>query len=399
MSKFRILIVVFALILSLRIFGGPIEALPQIVSLSFTFILLVYIFCKGDVRLNPNYFLFFGYLCVSTFLSSPNPIFRSWERLFYFVVMLSILSPTFENQAARNIRSSTFKYLSNIFIFAAIGSFFAFFLGINWMSSRYDLEVGHAGHFGGLTNQSMTLAPIAGISCCIFCNKYFDTHRKRYLICSLLCFSVLLISASRGALLATLGGLCVMLFNIFRHKITFYKLVFSSGIFCIALYPIFLIFGSGIIQKSQDTNRDGLFDSRTTKFLARISEIDSSPVIGIGFAAIDPNGNDSFDTQTGTIEPGSSILAIVSMTGTIGLILFLCINFHAFNAVRKSGNHNKSLIMGLLSLFLIHMIVEGYVFAISNPLSIYYWLLIGIAYDSKYERFSFDKKCKLIECA
>lgn len=150
------------------------------------------------------------------------------------------------------------------------------------------------------------------------------------------------------------------------------------------MIPVLINVSGGIIQKSQDSNRSGLFDSRTIKFMARISEIETSPVYGIGFSAINPYGYDSYDKEKGTIEPGSSILAIVSMTGIIGLSLFISINIQAIKKIKKSKSPFKNLILSLITLFLFHMIVEGYVFAISNPLSIYYWLLLGIANDSKF---------------
>lgn len=388
MKWLKYLLLLFAILLSMRAFGGNIPIPSQFVSVIFTIILLIYSIWNNRFGIHSSYLFFFIYLAITIVIANPDPVFKSWDRLAYFSVMLLLIAPIVENQRIRFIRNLLFNYILVIFIFLSIGSFVAYFLGINLMRSDGELDITVAGHFGGLTCQSMTLGPIAGTASCYFLNLFFKQKKKLWVVLAFLSFVTVLMAASRGALIATIGGIFSVVYLRSTDFSSILKKILIVLFIGLVSFPLWEEYTLGVIQKSQDVNRAGMFDSRTTKVTARLAEFESSPIYGVGFASIDPNGIDSFKADTGTIEPGSSLLAIFSMTGIIGFLFVFYLNFQTFKQLRKSNTEERVLYQSIIILFLIHMIIEGYIFSISNPLSIFYWLLLGVSYDTKYEDYS-----------
>lgn len=388
MKGLKILLFLFAIILSMRAFGGNIPMPSQVVSVFLSSILIVYSIWNNKSGICSSYILFFAYIALTIFISAPDPVFKSWERLAYFGIMLLLLAPIIENKKIRLVRKLLFNYVLIIFILLSIGSFIAYFLGLNLMRSDGELDLAVAGNFGGLTCQSMTLGPIAGITSCYFLELFFKNKNRICVVLALVSFVTVLMAASRGALIATIGGILAVIYLGNGNLSSVIKKLLVVLLIGIITLPLWEDYTLGVIQKSQDINRAGMFDSRTTKVTARLAEFESSPIFGIGFASIDPNGIDSYNTKTGTIEPGSSLLAVFSMTGIIGFLLVLYLNLQTIKQLRKSDSTQSILYQSLIILFWIHMIIEGYIFSISNPLSIFYWLLLGVSYDSKYREYS-----------
>ena len=103
---------------------------------------------------------------------------------------------------------------------------------------------------------------------------------------------------------------------------------------------------------------------------------------GVQVAFIIPVTNkDVYNPLTGTIEPGTSWLAVLSMTGIIGFILFLSIFITCFK--QSLSNQYSIQLTGLLAFFAVHLLVEGYVFAASNHVCYMFWLILGCSFDYK----------------
>ncbi|MDP2455208.1 MULTISPECIES: hypothetical protein [unclassified Kaistella] len=87
-----------------------------------------------------------------------------------------------------------------------------------------------------------------------------------------------------------------------------------------------------------------------------------------------------FDSDSGKVEPGSSWLALLSMTGIAGFILIVFIFLSALIYLFK--NKNDYIISGILGslllFFMIHMSAEGYILAAGSLLFFYIWLLLGV---------------------
>ena len=119
-------------------------------------------------------------------------------------------------------------------------------------------------------------------------------------------------------------------------------------------------------------------------FSARIDEIKNHPILGVGFCAAYDEQTEFIETNS-TIEPGSSWLCIASMTGLIGLFFVLGYWRKSISFLRANyyDAESKAVLSGILLLFSIHMIIEGYFLAANSPLFYMIWLTLGVILDSE----------------
>lgn len=149
-------------------------------------------------------------------------------------------------------------------------------------------------------------------------------------------------------------------------------------------FPLWERAADGVIKKQEGNVKAGSqFNSRGSKWDARIEEFAGSPVFGVGFSAQDPDGKDEYDKRNGTIEPGSSWLAVLSMTGAVGFVLIVLMLVFPLFYLRDNPNPFNALLLGLLVFFFLSFIAEGYIFAGGNPLCFIAWLVFGCANDAR----------------
>lgn len=108
--------------------------------------------------------------------------------------------------------------------------------------------------------------------------------------------------------------------------------------------------------------------------------------------------------STGIIEPGSSWLAILSMTGIAGFAFFMTLLFSTVSklyALFKEDNDDWALLhLGILAVFAIHFIAEGYVFSGGGALCFLFWFFFGCAYSYARDNipYSFSSEEIAYEC-
>ena len=320
---------------------------------------------------------------ISLLINNPPFYFRAWQRLGAYTLMLFVISPLVCSYYSTQYRKALFNSFWMFCTLLSIGSFISYFLGINFfVRLGEELEIG-VGTFSGLMSHSMILGPIAGMAT-IFTFIHVVTSRSKirllYSVAAILCLGACLLSASRAAVGSTLAGCIFSLFIIYRKRLTkLYSIILVVVTIGCATFPIWGGITDLVIQKQERNESMGsAFFSRERKFAARLSEFKSSPIIGIGFCTIDPE-YDGVDRSNGQIEPGSSWLAVASMTGTIGFIFFLLIYVKSFLRVTKLKDvYWKGVLCGMLVFFFFHMIVEGYIFAPRSVLSLLFWLIVAI---------------------
>ena len=290
----------------------------------FGLMLIVLMLTKGDVV----YFRVIIFLVICAFsliINNPPAIFKAWNRLGVYVLLLFVVSPMVSNALVNVKRRKILFYIMDVCILLSVLSFFCYFLGINLFVRRGEvLEIG-MGTFSGLMNHSMVLGPISGLSSVVLLSYCLCeiNGRKRilYIAATICCLGSCLFSASRIAVGAVIVGSVFTLYQRFRYSLTKFTTVLLA---VLALGGItFPIWGGAtdlLVQKQQSNIEMGgsLMSSREVKIDARIEEFKSSPIIGIGFATADPS-LDYVNMENGQIEPGSSWLAILSMTGILGL--------------------------------------------------------------------------------
>ena len=140
-----------------------------------------------------------------------------------------------------------------------------------------------------------------------------------------------------------------------------------------------------VMQKYKDNVAEGsAYSSRENLWSARVMEFESSPLIGVGFDAIDLNlssASGGYDKDSGMVESGSSWLIILSMTGLIGAILLFPVLFGTYRKLWFDSSPQATMLLGLLTFFFVHMIAEGYIFYGGSMLAFLLWLTIGVSRD------------------
>lgn len=366
---------------------GPLPFIPWF---HFPFLAMAAIYCvykRG--RWEISMLLLLIYIPIAILIDAPDVVFRSWQRFLLFVLVALFASPLIQNEYAIKLRKQVmFVYLGYCTVIA-IGSFACYFLGVNYMRNQSDGSVinyiGSAGGFGGLTRQSMVLGPISGMATLYMFYRYFQSeqeNKKWYIIAMLSCFVTVFLSSSRSALAATMVGSILILYQSKQNFGRFVKTLLGFGIIVALILSIWGGATAGLAQKQAANEKLGQYGSRTAKWEARMAEFGSNPLTGVGFCAQDPNGNDYYNRITGTVEPGSSWLAILSMTGLIGFILFCNIIRKPLMLFSRERTYDDILGFSLLIFFCVHMIAEGYIFAGGSIFCFFTWLIIGCAYDA-----------------
>ena len=346
--------------------------------LSIGFVLIIREVCN----VNKLFLAYIGYLGFTLLILDPPSIFSPWMRFMLFIGVLIIASPLFQNTFLQLFRRYCLYSILAICIIVSIISFIFFFMGINFMDYTANLDFAEKGGlFGGLANHSIILGIVSGIS---ICTLLYLGITKKWLWLTLLipCIGSLLFSASRGAIGASIAGVIAILIAYGRHsnsrtKIWLLLLIAIPSLAYIANNTSVM---DGIISKSTDRS-SSLIESREDKINYRIEEFKESPIIGIGFSTISTVGGDEIDKRSGRIEPGSSWFSLLSMTGIIGLIFFICIIYRCLKLQISNNSTHSILLIGLIGFFIVSLFSEGYIFAAGSPLCFTLWLLIGNCYD------------------
>lgn len=373
---------------------------------SYCIILLYILFKKKleGLKCDVLLLLFIFSAIVGLIMNSPPSIFRSWERLGAFILLLLCVSPLI--YSIRLFQMRMYLFISSLYVLSllSMASFVCYPLDINYMY-RHDLgylEI-RSGTFSGLFNHSMTLGPASALSV-IF--MLWNCLSKRaiwvkvvYAVCALICFFSCILSASRGAVMACIIGVICLLCIRYRSELgrlfNYSIIVIIVGVFISLNFTDY----TAMLYEKQIGNieKGGTFASREEKWTNRIEEFKSSPLLGVGFASIsldssdaqnyDLKGltNDTF-SQRGVVEPGSSYLAVLSMTGIIGFILLWTSVFKIVFSVYKNRHSFSALCLSILACMLLYYIVEGPILAAGNYFCFIFWLLMGVLQGlSKYK--------------
>lgn len=361
---------------------------PQIPSVAYYAILILYAFyCLTFLRsVNVFFALFLLYVPLELSVMQPNSIFKPWERYVLFALVMVCVSPLLQGNKCQMRRSRIFKIILFSCAFLGVGSFFARFLGINYNYGAYS-QTFTFGTFGGLTTFSMMLGPIAGIGSLYMMALWYKTKKRWYMIGSICCMFAVLFSASRSALMATLAGNVLMLYKMSGTGSRFMKYGVMITLVASVTFPLWGGALDDVIAKNESNIEAGsVFDSRSEKWDARTKEFKDNPLLGVGFASIDPNASDISEStmSSGVVEPGSSWLCIFSMTGLIGALLLFPVFYRAFATAWCGRSEVASVITGVLTFFYVHMFTEGYVLSGGSFLTLCLWLTIGVAHDCKF---------------
>lgn len=280
-------------------------------------------------------------------------------------------------------------------VFAGVSALFCYLLGINYMTRYYGIthaNINTAGVFSGITTHSMMLGPVSAMGLVYLI--YWATKEKIQpkikglsLLGVALSGCAILLSASRISLASALTGIAVVILLRFKYKIIkLIGVILCSIIVLILTFPLYKPIAMPMIEK-QANNLDtgGTFHSREDRWGHRLSEFGSSPMFGIGFSAVDTQYKGEYSASHGFIEPGSSWLAVLSMLGLFGTLpiaYILIVTIVRLKRIYSRSIEDYSiLLLGLLSVFFVHLIAEGYILAGGSFLCYLFWLTLGVSYS------------------
>lgn len=378
MEKFLALVYSIA---AMSIAVGPIHFIPQNVYYGACAICVLFIFLQGGITSNGAFFALYFTMGVSA-LFCEWAVFKSIPRFGLFVMVTIVVSPFIVSDAALRFRAMVFRYMMIMTTVAVTISFFCYFLGINYMTSIKDFE-GRVGIFGGLFIHSMLLGPAAMMSALVFFNAYQTKRDNLSIILFFISAAATILSSSRGAVISLAIPVAYSLFMMRNAEGTKKRIIWLLILVSTAAIPVSDRITAGLRQKQENNeNKGSTFSSRQDKWDYRIAEFKSSPVWGVGFAAIDPESGDEY-FKNGSIEPGSSHLAVLSMTGLLGFVPYIYILLFSFRAVRGDKDAPSRFARCLFIAFMVHGIVEGYALAGGSFLCLCYWMVIGQCVDYK----------------
>ena len=342
----------------------------------------------------------FIYICcmLSILLNDIPAAYLPWFRFALFVIVTVIASPFIQSAFYDKFRINLFKYIHNLLILIIVFSIPAIVLN----------ERSPSGMFTGFTNHSMLLAPISAVSLITLIYYLYLNKFNRILIIILIAFSfiALLLSASRISLVGFVLAMVFFFYRKNRHNMReFAKTGISILAIFILTYPLWNGYMEGIEKKNEaainaETGKANLASSREIMWAQRIKEFKSSPFVGIGFCyAPYAIGTDELsgkvqyvETDTGNIEPGSSWLGVLSMTGLLGFLGIISIWISSFRMcfqMEKKDNLYAIYLSSMMVFWCVHMIAEGEIFSAGGFLCFMVWLGVGTvqgAYNVLYKQ-------------
>ena len=328
--------------------------------------------------------------CILSILLNDIPTqYQPWMRFILFAIVTIVASPFIQSNFYDKFRVTLFKFIHILLIIVII-------LSIPFIISG---ERGIAG-FGGFTNHSMLLAPISAITLITLLYQLYLGKYNKIIVISLIVitFIALLLAASRVSLAGAIAAIIYFFYRLYsNNKRKFGIIAISIIALMIITYPLWGGYMEGIEKKNEaqltETGEINYTGSRDMLWSQRIREFKSSPLVGVGFgyAKYVTNINERTgritykDTDTGVVEPGSSWLGALSMTGLLGFSALLVLWFKSLKNSWKVEKRDKLFgvyIGSSLIFWAVHMIAEGHIFSAGGFPFFLTWISIGTAYSA-----------------
>ena len=340
---------------------------------------------KMGVKYNKNSKLFILFIMLIVTSSFINMMLDLRLVLFSFILVLTC--PVYTSLRWHLYKKRVMQNLFIGFIGVVLINLYAKLIGVNLRATVQGWADLTDKQFSGFCDQPMWLAAAAAVSTIFCAYLVFEQKKKKlmqqyfYIILLLCSIYVTMISGSRSAFLAAMGAMCVVLYLLVKNKARLIKYVISAAVVALVLSPIFLnrkTFGAMMAKQEYQeqtggTSRDELWNDRMTEFK-------SSPLIGVGFGAHGVGD----DKEVSTVETGGGWISILAQTGILGLVLAISIIFKACTPIRKIRQDNSMMVIyAAYFFFIVHSIVEGYMFQGGWYLCLIFWMVIGLLIENK----------------
>lgn len=338
-------------------------------------LVVIIIFFTKKVQINLRMLLVIVAAFISLILSDADAKYDTTNRFLTWLLVVSTIGPLFYSKFLIQFRNKLLETFIYIFMIIGFVSIIYFALGLPHLGR---------GHFTGIMSHSMILGPISAIGGLYAFYRFMKESRRKikllFFILFICNFMSVFLAASRTAFVGMMVGLFFYLtFNKFRfRKIIILILMIVSIGFVSSLETLqhTLKNSDTLLSRKVENTREGLWNDR-------INEFKKYPLFGVGFASQDDTLLDwKRKSKTGQIEPGSTYLMVLSMTGIVGAftMIILLIKPLLSKNFWKVFIYDESYKGAIFLFFYVHFIAEGYIFASGSTLGFIFWLLLGATY-------------------
>lgn len=341
----------------------------------------IWLAIRDGLHISGKYLLFLLAIFLSVWVNDIPSFFRIYFRILAFLAIVLMVGPFAINQRLVKFRR---LLLIRTFIFIrwiVVGSFAVWLI----MPS---LAFGSSG-FQGLVNHSMLIGPLGGISLLYSLYRIYvaETMTIRYKEIGhvIISFLVILLAGSRSALGGMVLGGVMFYVCMYRHyAVRLIKISVAFSLLLTVTSSLWWPYTERLRNKMEVSEEKGnLMSSRDGLWQDRINEFCAFPLFGVGFASYNldyiTNTTYAINMKTGTVEPGSGWLFLLSSMGVMGFLSFSIPVGSTFFAIYKNDSlgMNSPLICSLLTLLFSHLFFEGYVVSSGAYLCFFLWLLLG----------------------
>lgn len=354
--------------------------LPDVIYYSIYLGCFIWLLFRGGMIANKKYYFFISAIFLSIWMNDIPALFQPSLRLFAFFSLAFMVGPFFVNGRLSRVRRLLFIWTLLIIRWVVLLSLILKIIAPG--------QVTDGSGFCGLVAHSMMLSPLAGI--CLLYSLYrfhlSETRSGHYKESAYLCicFLVLLLSGSRGALAATVAAVAVFYIRLYRYQMG--KLL-QTALFILLLAvstsALWWPYTERLRQKTESSRKNGgTISTRERIWQDRIDEFSAFPIFGVGFASYNLDyiqSENTINRQTGTLEPGTSWLFLLSSLGLYGFLSFLVPFMYSTYTLFKDLNtgFNGGLLCSVMVLFTVHMLIEGYVISSGAYLCFLLWLSLS----------------------
>lgn len=354
--------------------------LPEIIYYGIYLGSFIWLLFRGGMITNKKYLFFISATIFSIWLNDIPALFKAPLRLFAFFSLAFMVGPFFVNDRLIRMRRLLFIWTLKILRWIMLISLILKFVNPGSVTNNSG--------FSGLTTHSMVISPLAGI--CLLYSFYrlylsetrLEHYKEAAYLC--ICFLVLLLSGSRGALGATVVAVAVFYIRLYRHQMgKLLQIGLFSLLLIIATSAIWWPYTERLRDKVESSSKNGgQVATRERIWQDRLDEFTHYPIFGVGFASYNLDYIQSeytINRKTGVIEPGTSWLFLLSSLGLYGFLSFLIPFAYSVYKLFKDLDTglNGGLLCSIMILFSVHMLTEGYVIASGAYLCFLFWLCLS----------------------
>ncbi len=337
--------------------------------------------CLAYVISTPKIYLFSGAVLLlswlpSLFINAGDS--QQFLRVVAIGSLVAIVGPVLDGGKVRRFRGWAWRFVCFFCIFSALASSAWYLLGLPsyWRGS-----------FTGVMTYAMLVGPFAALGSLYALSEALKSNSLIWLSLAILSLIPCVASGSRLAVSCYMGAALIMFVSYFR-SLKF--LLTNIAVLGLVYFSIDTFqkntYNKGRGNLANELISKGLTNTREDLWSARVSEFKSKPFFGVGIGNVDAGSSGEGINELRTVEPGSSYLAILSMTGIFGGLAYLvvlgsiCLQWWRMRRYARKSKIIEGAVFG--GFFAIHMVGEGWVLAAGSPICLVYWLWMGHFYDT-----------------